>query len=57
MEGKSERVAPEGGATARKEYVAPALKVYGDVSAVTRTAGMNGKVSDGGGAPGMSKTS
>ena len=57
MEVKSGRIAHEDGAAARKDYVAPLLKVYGDVASVTRSAGMKGTVSDGGGAPGMSKTS
>jgi hypothetical protein len=41
----------------RAPYVPPALKVYGAIAALTRTVGMKGTVSDGGGAPGMSKTS
>jgi hypothetical protein len=41
----------------RTPYATPVLHVYGNVELVTKTVGMSGKTSDGGGAPGMSKTS
>jgi hypothetical protein len=37
-------------------YVAPLLHVYGDLRAITTNVGMTSAISDGGGAPGMSKT-
>ncbi len=44
------------GAT-RKLYSAPVLRIYGDIALITKSVGMKGTTSDGGGAPGMSKTS
>jgi hypothetical protein len=41
----------------RKPYNVPLLRVYGSIATITRTIGMTGTVSDGGGSFSMSKTS
>ena len=52
---RMEQVTPER-EPARKPYTAPKLRVYGDVSTITRTIGRKGTVADGGHGS-MSKTS
>jgi hypothetical protein len=42
---------------ARSPYVAPELKVYGSVAAITQVIGMKGTVADGGSNLGHTKTS
>jgi hypothetical protein len=58
-ERKDERTghATRASGSAKKRYVPPKLRVYGNVSSITRTVGKMGTVSDGGGSFSMSKTS
>ena len=53
--GQTPREEDSASAATRKPYESPKLRVYGDVAAITRNAGMNGMVNDGG--HGNNKTS
>ncbi len=54
--GQSDRDIASAEAAKRKPYESPKLHVYGDVTAITRTAGMTASAQSDGGAHGNTKT-